>query len=292
MLLLLICIFSLFPLPALYRLADYFIYPLLRYVVRYRLDLVRKNISRSFPHKSAQEQAQIVDDFYHHFSSVLVEIIYGYRASDEEMRQRVVFENMEMLEDLARRKHGVIAYLGHVCNWEWIADVGKQFDDPTMVEHNVYRRLKNPRANRAMLLLRGKRGGECVEKNQLLRKLVQLRHVQYPYVVGLIADQKPSPRNAHVWTTFLNQDTAFLDGGETLARKFDLGVVYAHIYSPKRGHYRIHFELITDDPSSMPQDSITLTYARLLEENICQQPHAWLWTHNRWKWKRENSTTA
>ena len=288
MLLLLICIFSLFPLPALYRLADYFIYPLLRYVVRYRLDIVRKNISLSFPHKSAQEQAQIVDDFYHHFSSVLVEIIYGYRASDEEMRQRVVFENMEMLEDLAHRKHGVIAYLGHVCNWEWIADVGKQFDDPTIVEHNVYRQLKNPRANRAMLLLRGKRGGECVEKNQLLRKLVQLRHVQYPYVVGLIADQKPSPRNAHVWTTFLNQDTAFLDGGETLARKFDLGVIYVHIHSPKRGYYRIHFELITDDPSSMPQDSITLTYARLLEDNIRQQPHAWLWTHNRWKWGRKN----
>jgi KDO2-lipid IV(A) lauroyltransferase len=292
MLLLLICIFSLFPLPALYRLADYFIYPLLRYIVRYRLDLVRKNISRSFPHKSAQEQAQIVDDFYHHFSSVLVEIIYGYRASDEEMRQRVVFENMEVLEELAHRKHGVIAYLGHVCNWEWIADVGKQFDDPTIVEHNVYRRLKNPRANRAMLLLRGKRGGECVEKNQLLRKLVQLRHADYPFVIGLIADQKPSPRNAHVWTTFLHQDTAFLDGGETLARKFDLGVIYVHIQSPKRGYYRIHFELITDDPNSMPQDSITLTYARLLEDNICQQPHAWLWTHNRWKWKRENSTTA
>ena len=288
MLLLIISIFSLLPLSALYRLADYFIYPLLRYIVRYRLQLVRKNIRLSFPHKSAQEQAQIVDDFYHNFSSIIVEIIYGYRASDEEMRQRVVFENMELLEDLAHRKHGVIAYLGHICNWEWIADVGKQFDDPTMVEHNVYRQLKNPRANRAMLLLRGKRGGECVEKNQLLRKLVQLRHVQYPYVVGLIADQKTSPRNAHVWTTFLNQDTAFLDGGETLARKFDLGVVYAHIYSPKRGHYRIHFELITDNPNSMPQDSITLTYARLIEDNIRQYPHSWLWTHNRWKWGREN----
>ena len=288
MLLLIISIFSLLPLSALYRLADYFIYPLLRYIVRYRLQLVHKNIRLSFPHKSAQEQAQIVDDFYHNFSSIIVEIIYGYRASDEEMRQRVVFENMELLEDLAHRKHGVIAYLGHICNWEWIADVGKQFDDPTMVEHNVYRQLKNPRANRAMLLLRGKRGGECVEKNQLLRKLVQLRHVQYPYVVGLIADQKPSPRNAHVWTTFLNQDTAFLDGGETLARKFDLGVVYAHIYSPQRGHYRIHFELITDNPNSMPQDSITLTYARLIEDNIRQYPHSWLWTHNRWKWGRKN----
>ena len=282
----LIRIFSLLPLSVLYFLADCFIYPLMRYVLRYRLDIVRKNIRLSFPDKSPTEQHAIVDAFYHHFADILVEMIYGYRASDAEMRQRVVFENMELLENLARQKHGVIAYLGHVCNWEWIADVGNQFADKSIVEHNVYRRQKNPRADKAMLQLRAKRGGECVEKNQLLRKLVQLRHADYPFVIGLIADQKPSPRNAHVWTTFLNQDTSFLDGGEVLARKFDLGVVYANITSPRRGYYRIHFELITDDASSMPEDAITLAYARHLEANIHQQPARWLWTHNRWKHPR------
>ena len=284
--LLLIGIFSLLPLPILYVLADYLIYPLVRYVVRYRLKLVRKNIRLSFPEKSEKEQNAIVNAFYHHFADILVEIIYGYRVSDEEMRQRVVFENMELLEDLAHKKHGVIAYLGHMCNWEWIADVGKQFADKSIVEHNVYRRQKNARADRAMLQLRAKRGGECVEKNQLLRKLVQLRHADYPFVIGLIADQKPSPRNAHVWTTFLHQDTAFLDGGEVLARKFDLGVVYVHITSPKRGYYRIHFEVITDQPNAMADNEITLTYARLIEANIRQQPARWLWSHNRWKWGR------
>ena len=282
---------SLLPLPILYGLADYFIYPILRYIVRYRLKLVQKNIRLSFPEKTPTEHKQLIQDFYHHFASILVEIIYGYRASDEEMRQRVVFENMELLENLARKKHGVIAYLGHVCNWEWIADVGKQFSDKTIVEYNVYRRQKNTHADRAMLELRSKRGGECVEKNQLLRKLVQLRHADHPFVIGLIADQKPSLQNAHVWTTFFNQETAFLDGGETLARKFDLGVVYARITSPQRGYYRIHFELITDDPNGMPQDSITLTYARFLEQNIRLQPHAWLWTHNRWKWTRDTRET-
>ena len=282
----LIRIFSLLPLSVLYFLADCFIYPLMRYVLRYRLDIVRKNIRLSFPDKSPTEQHAIVDAFYHHFADILVEMIYGYRASDAEMRQRVVFENMELLENLARQKHGVIAYLGHVCNWEWIADVGNQFADKSIVEHNVYRRQKNPRADKAMLQLRAKRGGECVEKNQLLRKLVQLRHADYPFVIGLIADQKPSPRNAHVWTTFLNQDTSFLDGGEVLARKFDLGVVYANITSPRRGYYRIHFDLITDDASSMPEDSITRAYARHLEANIHQQPARWLWTHNRWKHPR------
>ena len=285
--LLLIGIFSLLPLSVLYVLADYLIYPLVRYVVRYRLKLVRKNIRLSFPEKTEAEQNAIVNAFYHHFADLLVEIIYGYRVSDEEMRERVCFENMELLEELARKNHGVIAYLGHMCNWEWIADVGKQFMDKSIVEYNVYRKQKNAKVDHAMLLLRSKRGGECVEKNVLLRKLVQLRHVDHPYVVGLIADQKPSPRNAHVWTTFLNQDTAFLDGGEVLARKFGLGVVYANITSPKRGHYHVHFELITDNPTALPENTITLTYARMIENNICQQPERWLWTHNRWKWSRQ-----
>lgn len=284
--LLIIRIFSLLPLSMLYAIADYLIYPLVRYVARYRLKLVRKNMRLSFPEKSESELNDLVNAFYHHFADILVEIIHGYRASDEEMRQRVVFENMDVLEDLARKKNGVIAYLGHVGNWEWIADVGKQFADKSIVEYNVYRKQKNANADKAMLLLRSKRGGECVEKNQLLRKLVQLRHADHPFVIGLIADQKPSPRNAHTWTTFLNQDTAFLDGGEVLSRKFNLGVVYANIISPQRGYYRIYFEVITDNPNSLPENEITLSYARLIEANIRQQPARWLWTHNRWKWSK------
>ena len=281
-------IFSLFPLSVLYFLADYVIYPLVRYVVRYRLQLVRKNIRLSFPEKSEMERDAIINAFYHHFADILVEIIYGYRVSDAEMRARVVFDNVDMLEDLARKKHGVIVYLGHMCNWEWLADLNKQFVDQSIIEYNVYRKQKSANADKAILQLRSKRGGECVEKNMLLRKLVQLRHVDHPFVIGLIADQKPSPRNAHTWTTFLNQDTAFLDGGEVLARKFDLGVVYANIISPKRGYYRIHFELITDDPQSVPEYEITLSYARMIEANISQQPARWLWTHNRWKYSRQD----
>lgn len=283
---LIIRIFSWLPLSVLYFIADYMVYPVIRYLVCYRLNIVRKNIRLSFPEKTEKEQEVIINAFYRHFAEIVVEMVYGYRASKEEMRERVVFDNLELLEDLARKKHGVIAYLGHLCNWEWIADVGNQFADKSIVEYNVYRKQKNANVDRAMLDLRSKRGGECVEKNILLRKLVQLRHADHPFVIGLIADQKPSPHNAHTWTTFFNQETAFLDGGEVLARKFDLGVVYAHITSPKRGHYLVHFEVITETPQEMPENEITMSYVRMIESNIRRQPERWLWTHNRWKWKR------
>ena len=287
--LLLIRILSLLPLPILYFLADALLYPLMYYVVRYRRAIVAKNLRLSFPEKTDQQRLLLERQFYRRFASTIMEIIYGYRISDEEMRQRFVFENIEFVEELAHRHKGVFFMLGHLGNWEWIADLGKRYSDPSIKEYNVYRQLKNSSADKAMLALRNKRGGGgCIEKKQLLRQLVAMRHADYPITIGLISDQKPSPRNAHVWTTFLHQETSFLDGGEVLARKFGYAVAYVHVESPKRGYYRARFELISDNPAATLPGDITLTYARLLEENIIQSPALWLWTHNRWKWSKKD----
>lgn len=283
----LIRIFSLLPLSVLYMISDVMLYPIVYYVARYRLKVVRKNLRNSFPDKSHDELKNIEKKFYHHFADLIVEVVYGYRVGDEEMRERVVFENVDLVEDLASKTHGVIAYLGHMGNWEWLVDLNKRFVNPAMVEYNVYRQLKNPASDKMMLELRSKRGGECIEKNQLLRKLVLLRRADHPFVIGMLSDQKPSKRSSYAWTQFLNQETAFLDGSEVLAHKFGFSAVYAHIRSTKRGYYRIRFEQITDDPSKMQPKEMTKRYAELLEQNICAHPEQWLWTHNRWKWGRK-----
>ena len=284
---LLIRIFSLLPLSVLYMISDIILYPLVYYVARYRLKVVRKNLRNSFPEKGKNELKSIEKKFYRHFADWIVEVVYGYRVTDEEMRKRVVFDNVELVENLAHKTHGVIAYLGHMGNWEWLVDLNKRFVNPAMVEYNVYRQLKNPASDKMMLELRSKRGGECIEKKQLLRKLVALRRSEHPFVVGMLSDQKPSKRSSYAWTQFLNQETAFLDGSEVLAHKFGFSAVYAHIWSPKRGYYRIRFEQITDDPELMQPEEMTKRYAELLEQNICAQPEQWLWTHNRWKWGRK-----
>ena len=285
--LLLIRIFSLLPLSVLCFISDVILYPLVYYVARYRLKVVRKNLRNSFPDKSHNELKSIEKKFYRHFADLLVEIVHGYRASDEEMREHVVFENVDLVEELAQKTQGVIAYLGHMGNWEWIADLNKRFVDRSMVEYNIYRQLKNPNSDKMMLELRSKRGGECIEKKQLLRKLVSLRHADHSFVLGMLSDQKPSKRSTYAWTQFLNQETAFLNGSEVLAKKFGYSAVYAHILSPKRGQYTVRFELITDNPAAMPDEEMTKKYAALLEQNIHAQPEQWLWTHNRWKWGRK-----
>lgn len=285
--LLLIRTLSRLPLSVLYFLSDTLLYPLMYYVIRYRRSIVAKNLRLSFPDKTDRERKQLERRFYHHFADVIVEIIYGYRISEEEMQQRFRFEGVEMVQDFLRQKGGVLLLMGHLGNWEWTADMAKRYTDPDILHYNVYRKLKSESSDKAMLALRAKRGGSgCIEKNQLLRRMVALRHEGKPVSIGLISDQKPSPRNAHIWTVFLHQDTAFLDGAEVLARKFGYAVVYMYVTSPQRGYYQGHCEVITTDPKNTADGEITLAFAQKLERNILEQPELWLWSHNRWKWKR------
>lgn len=280
-------ILSRLPLSVLYGLADYVLYPLMYYVVRYRRAIVHKNIRLSFPEKTDKECHQLEKKFYHHFADTIIEIIYGYSISEDEMQQRFHIDGVEEVQAAIQKTGGVFLLMGHFGNWEWTADFAKRYTDPSIMHFNVYRRLKNESSDKAMLALRAKRGGEgCIEKNLLLRRLVALRHEGRPISIGLISDQKPSPHSAHIWTTFLHQDTAFLNGGEMLARKFGYSVVYVHTKCLRRGYYEAQCHVITDAPQTTEEGEITLAFARLLEQNILEQPELWLWSHNRWKWSK------
>jgi KDO2-lipid IV(A) lauroyltransferase len=276
---------SYLPLRVHYFFADWFIYPIMYHVVRYRRALVAKNIRLSFPEKTEAEHKQIMRDFYHQFCDTIVETIYGYRCSEEEMKQRVVFRNIEEVNRLVDAAGGGIFMLAHMGNWEWQASV-QAWVSPGVTEMNVYRQLNNPRMDKVMLAIRAKRGGVCVEKQRILREMIRYRAEHKPVTIGLLSDQKPRPQVARTWVEFLHQDTGFLDGGEVLATKFGYPVFYANIHRVKRGYYVTDIRTIAADPKQCQPGEITMAYARELEQNINEQPALWLWTHNRWKWGR------
>lgn len=281
----LVSILSRLPLRVHHAFADWLIYPLMMYVVRYRRRLVAKNLRLSFPDKTEAERKQIARDFYHQFCYTIVETVYGYRMTDEEMKERVVFEGMDEVNQLVDAAGGGLFMLAHFGNWEWMASV-QQWVSPGVTELNVYRRLKSEAMDKLMLDIRSKRGGACVEKQRILRELVRYRAEKKPVTVGLLSDQKPRPEVTRTWTTFLHQETGFLDGAEVLGKKFGYPVFYLYITREERGRYHVQMQTIAADPKNTAEGEITETYARLLEQNIQEQPHLWLWTHNRWKWKK------
>lgn len=273
------------PLAVHYGIADGVLYPLMYHVVRYRRRVVAENLQNAFPDKTAAERQQIARDFYHQFCYTMVESVYGYRCPDEEMRQRVVFENMDEVNRLIDAAGGGIFMLGHMGNWEWLASI-QQWVSPGVTELNVYRRLKSAAMDKLMLMLRSKRGGACVEKQRILREMVRYRAEKQPVTVGLLSDQKPRPEVTRTWLPFLNQDTGFLDGGEVLGKKFGYPVFHLYVLREHRGYYRVQMKILSAQPKTSAEGEITTAYARQLEQNINEQPFLWLWSHDRWKWKR------
>lgn len=273
------------PLKVHYGLANGVLYPLAYYILRYRRKIVYQNLRNSFPDKSEKEIKAIAKGFYHHLADTVAEIIYGYTISPEEMNQRIQYQHVDLLEDAIRTHGSAIVMLGHLGNWEWVAELGNRFTPPIR-EISVYRRLKNTSMDELMLELRAQRGAEMVEMKQILRAMVRNHQEGRKIAYGMLSDQKPNPKSSHFWTTFLNQDTAFLDGSEVLARKFNYPVFYFYITSPQRGYYNVDIRTIAENPINENEWTITQKYANLLETNILEQPSLWLWSHNRWKHKR------
>ena len=138
----------------------------------------------------------------------------------------------------------------------------------------------------AIMQLRTKWGGIYVDKQRVLREVVRFKAAKQKVLWGLNSDQKPRPEVTRTWVTFLNQETGFVDGAEVIGTKFDYPVFFSHVTRVKRGYYRADASVLAAHPKELKEGDITRAYAAALEKNIREQPFLWLWSHNRWKWKR------
>ena len=160
-----ISILSLLPLRVLYFLGDIFTYPLMYYILGYRKKIVRKNLRLSFPDKSNTERKVIEKRYYHHLVDIFAEVIWSYRATEQDMLKHFESINVDKVEQWAQRKGGVIFMLGHLGNWEWTAEVQHRFKRPEMQHYNVYRKLKSSSSDKAMIAVREKRSGIQQQEN-------------------------------------------------------------------------------------------------------------------------------
>ena len=121
------------------------------------------------------------------------------------------------------------------------------------------------------------------------REVIKLRREGRRIAIGLITDQSPNRSEAHYWTTFLNQDTVFMDGAERIAKLMDFPVFYCELERTSSGYCKVLFDLVTETPKQTADGEITECFARRLEQTIRREPAYWFWSHKRWKNKRKES---
>ena len=272
-----------------------FITWVLRDVVKYRYDVVMINLARSFPEKKYWELTPIADEFYKHLGELFVEAIW-FGASDYRRLYKsgiVTITNPEVVNRVFENAPNTTVLFSHCGNWELLGGIigyrtatGEKLAFDEEYVRVVYKELHSKfsdeffRLNRVAAL--EKMGVECtVESMQILRYAIKNRREKRFYVY--IADQFPYASLNYEVGQFLNQHTLGMLGGAGVAHKLGHGVLYMKMKRVERGRYEWTFETICDDASTMAPEDIMRKYYDLLEEEIRETPHNWLWTHKRWK---------
>lgn len=275
---------SYLPYSVLYGISNV-LYLVFYHVVGYRKKVVLTNLTNSFPDKSKKEIEQIAKAFYKHFADLIVESVKLFSVSKKSISQRFTVNNPEVLDAFAEKNQSIILVGGHYNNWEMLAvGINHQIKHQSV---GLYTKLSNPFFEKMMLASRSKYGLRMVRTKQTARYFEEDSADNTATIFG--ADQSPTHNKNVYWTTFLNQETAVAFGTERYAKKYNYPVLFGAIHKEKRGHYSFDVELITDNPVDTPDGFITEQHTRMLENQINQEPAYWLWTHKRWKRKKETS---
>ena len=263
-----------------FKVLSNFLAFILNHIIRYRGDVILRNLKRSFPGKSKQEIKVIKQGFYLNLADVFTEIIYTLSLPKEKVMKKFRVFNDKVIYNLYQDHNNIIVVASHNCNLEIGLSVL-----PLFVEHNVYviyKPLKNKTSEFIINSIRQRFGVKLITKKESAKFI--LSNKDQKKLIVFISDQTPYPENA-IWTEFLNQQTPIFGGAEVMAKKLNSPVVFAYNRRQKRGKYELGFELLTENPKALAPEEITNLHVKYLEQEIIKAPSNWLWSHKRWKHK-------
>jgi Kdo2-lipid IVA lauroyltransferase/acyltransferase len=275
-------ILSYLPFWFIYGLSDVF-YIVVRYVIKYRKNVIHENLTFAFPEKTEVEIKQISGKFYRHFCDFSLETLKMYSLSEKQLRKRVRFKGMAVTEELYNQGKSIIMLGMHHNNWEWCSAVQLFTKHLTLMLYNPVR--GNQAFEKFLIYSREKWGGICVPVHKSARTVFQFNQMGKPTGIWLGADQTPGA-NSQFWTIFLNREAPFFSGPEKIAKKTNQPVFFHRTRKLKRGYYEVEFSLLFENPKDVNEKDILLGYVHKMEEVIREEPEYYLWSHRRWKHKR------
>ena len=249
-------------------------------VFKYRKKVVKSNLRLVFPEKKPREIEDICAKFYHHLCDMILEAIKSMTISEASMMKRYKFANLELIKDLEVKKKSIILMCAHYGSWEWIFILQPQINHKG---YAIYKKLTNKYFDRLVKRIRAKFNSYLITTKETFDVLSESQRNGELTLNGFVSDQSPKHNKALHWNEFMGIKVPMHTGAETIAKKFDMAVVFFSVKRLKRGYYQTTFETITETPEDFKDFEITDLFFKLVEKQIHEAPQYYLWTHKRWK---------
>lgn len=279
----LLWLISILPFRIFYLFSDFVCFIIYR-IVGYRKKVVRENLKLTLPHLSDVERKVIEKKFYHHMCDMFLEMIKTMSISKEEMEKRFKINNLELVNEYAKKGKSTILVASHYASYEWLLTINPRIDFKGVA---VYKKLANPYFDKLIRKIRSKYDTEMVETKKAIPMMAQNQRDGILSMYGLASDQSPKLDRIFHSMKFMGVEVPVHTGAEMLAKKYHLSVIFVKVVKVARGYYEATFVTIADNPNDYENFDITEKYLREVEKQIYEAPEYYLWTHKRWKHRVE-----
>tara|TARA_B100001105_G_C22298528_1_gene402751 strand:- start:61 stop:948 length:888 start_codon:yes stop_codon:yes gene_type:complete len=263
----------------LYIISDllfYFIY----YIVRYRRKTIYDNLKMVFPDKTTEEIKKISKMSVRNSTDTFIESIKSLNISEDEMKSRFKFKNIEVIHEIEKKNQSIIVMCGHFSGFEWVFILQRYVKSNFYV---VYKRLRNKYFERLIKKIRSRYNGNLIHTKETIQIIAENSRTNSLNLYGFASDQTPRLPKAVHWNYFMNIWVPIHTGAEMLAKQHNLALVFMRIRKLKRGYYETTFEKITTNPKDYKDYEISDKFMKLVENQIYDEPMLYLWSHRRWK---------
>lgn len=280
----LLWLISILPFRMLYIFSDgiyFFVYR----IIGYRKSVVRRNIALALPHLSEEERIQIEKKFYSHMCDMFLEMIKTMNITQKEIDERFKFTNLATYQNLEKQGKSIALMCAHYASYEWVLSMNKHI---SFKGYGIYKQIANKYFDKLVRNIRSRFKAYLITTKQTKSTIENNTKEGILGVYGFASDQTPRWSKLLYWHHFMGIETPIHTGAESLAKKYDMNVIFLRTKKIKRGYYEASFEIMTEDIHTIPNFKLSEDFMARVEQQIYEQPEFYLWTHKRWKHKKKD----
>jgi KDO2-lipid IV(A) lauroyltransferase len=275
---------SILPFRLLYLFSD-FVYLIIYRLIGYRKKTVRANLKLAFPNLSEEERLEIEKKSYKHLCDMFLEMIKTISISRKEIESRFRFTNLDVYHELEKKQKSIALMCAHYASYEWVVSMNHYVN---FKGYGIYKKIANPHFDKLVKDIRSKFEAYLITTKETKATIEENAKNNVLGIYGFASDQTPRWSNKLYWHHFMGIETPIHIGAESLAKQYDMNVIYLRVKKTSRGYYEATFDILTDDVQSIPNYKLSEDFMARVEQQIYEQPEYYLWTHKRWKHKKQD----
>jgi KDO2-lipid IV(A) lauroyltransferase len=243
--------------------------------------IIRANLKFVYKDISEEEIKTIQKYSYFNMTLWILTLIENLTMSDEELKQCVEIENLEIFEKLKSEGKPIILISAHFGNMEMLSSYLNRFVTPIV---QVARESNFNQIDNFIVKSRERFGSKIIFRSGALKYLY--KSLKRKEVISLIIDQSINSKEG-IEVEFLGQKCNQTTSTSAFAKKFDAYILPVAIFNQDDYKYKIKFydyiKPINTQNDEDDMKNLAQLQANAISAIINEDKKQWFWPHKRFK---------